>query len=155
MPPRWRGSGRRGSGCSGPAVKISFIRPNMTAVRSSDAMEPLVFAILAGLTPPDDEVTLFDERLEPIGCQEPADLVAITVETYNARNAYQIAARYRARGIPVVMGGYHATFLPDEALCYADAVVLGDAEGLWEQVVADAKAGRLRRIYRQEGQPAL
>jgi radical SAM superfamily enzyme YgiQ (UPF0313 family) len=136
-------------------VKITFIRPNMTAGRSSDAMEPLVFAILAGLTPPGVEKALVDERLEAIPYEKPTDLVAITVETYNARNAYQIAARFRAAGVPVVMGGYHVTFLPDEALRFADAVVVGDAEGVWEQVVRDARAGRLRRIYQHPRQPSL
>jgi radical SAM superfamily enzyme YgiQ (UPF0313 family) len=127
----------------------------MADMRSSDAMEPLVFAILAGLTPPDVETVLYDERLEPIPYNEPTDLVALTVETYNARRAYQITTHFRRRGVPVVMGGYHPTFLPDEALQFADAVVIGDAEGLWEQVVQDAQAGRLQRVYRQSGYPPL
>ncbi len=129
-------------------MKISFIRPNLADVRSTDAMEPLVFAILAARTPDDVEVTLIDERLEAIPYDEPTDLVAITVETYNARHSYQIAERYRKRGVPVVMGGYHPTFLPEEALRFADAVVVGDAEGVWEQVVRDAQDGRMQSIYR-------
>ncbi len=136
-------------------MKITFIRPNMSDMRSTDAMEPLVFSILGSLTPPNVEVDLVDERLESIPYDEPTDLVALTVETYNARNAYQIAARFRRRGIPVVMGGYHPTFLPQEALQYADAVVVGDAEGVWERVVRDAEGGRLQRIYRQQAQPPL
>ncbi|MBE7552467.1 MAG: B12-binding domain-containing radical SAM protein [Anaerolineales bacterium] len=136
-------------------MKITFIRPNLSDMRSGDAMEPLVFAILAGLTPPDVETVLYDERLEPIPYDEPTDLAALTVETYNARRAYQLAAQFRRRGVPVVMGGYHPTFMPDEALQFADAVVSGDAEGLWEQVVQDAQAGRLRRVYRQSGYPPL
>jgi radical SAM superfamily enzyme YgiQ (UPF0313 family) len=136
-------------------MRITFVRPNMGDFRASDAMEPLVFAVLAARTPPGVETALIDERLEPIPYDEPTDLVALTVETYNARHAYQIATRFRRRGVPVVMGGYHATFLPDEALHYADAVVVGDAEGLWEQVVEDARRGRLRRLYRQAGQPPL
>ncbi|HEX9924206.1 MAG TPA: cobalamin-dependent protein, partial [Anaerolineae bacterium] len=134
-------------------MKITFIRPNMSDMRSADAMEPLVFAILAGLTPAGVEMVLFDERLATIPFDEPTDLVAITVETYTARRAYQIAQQFRRRGVPVVMGGYHATFLPDEALQYADAVVVGDAEQLWPQLVADAQSGTLRRIYRQASQP--
>jgi radical SAM superfamily enzyme YgiQ (UPF0313 family) len=118
-------------------------------------MEPLVFAILADLTPPDVEVVLFDERVEPIPYDEQTDLVAITVETFTARRAYQIAGHYRERGIPVVMGGYHPTFVPDEALQYANSVVIGDAEGMWEQIVQDARAKNLRQVYRQEGQPSL
>jgi radical SAM superfamily enzyme YgiQ (UPF0313 family) len=136
-------------------MKITFIRPNLSNKRSADAMEPLVFAILAGLTPPDVELSLFDERLEPVPYDHPTDLVALTVETYTARRAYQIATQFRQRGIPVVMGGYHPTFLPQEALQYADAVVIGDAEGLWEQVVRDAQAGKLQQIYQQQKPPAL
>jgi radical SAM superfamily enzyme YgiQ (UPF0313 family) len=119
-------------------------------------MEPLAFAILAGLTPPDVKVAFSDERLEPtIPYDDHTDLVALTVQTFTARRAYQIAAQFRKRGIPVVMGGHHPTFMPEEALQYADAVVIGDAEGVWEQVVRDARLGRLQRIYRQQGQPPL
>jgi len=132
-------------------VKITFIRPNLRACRSRDAMQPLCFAVLKRLTPPDVETVLYDERLEDIPTDEPTDLVAMTVETYTARRAYQIAGAYRRRGVRVVMGGYHPTFLPRECLGYADAVVQGDAEGLWEQVVADARANRLRPIYRRDG----
>ncbi|MBW3540596.1 MAG: B12-binding domain-containing radical SAM protein [Planctomycetes bacterium] len=136
-------------------MKITFIRPNMFLKRSSDAMEPLCFAILKSLTPPDVETVLYDERLETIPCDEPTDLVAMTVETYTARRSYQIAAEYRRRGVPVVMGGYHPTFVPDEALQFADAVVLGDAEGIWEAVVEDARHNRLQTIYRQDEFPPL
>ena len=130
-------------------MKITFIRPNMYPVRSADAMTPLCFAILKGLTPPDVDTSFYDERLEPIPFDEPTDLVAMTVETYTARRSYQIANEYRRRGVRIVMGGYHATFLPDECLQYADAVVQGDAEGIWGRVVADARAGRLRPRYEQ------
>lgn len=93
--------------------------------------------------------------MEPIPLDEPTDLVAMTVETYTARRAYQIASAYRRRGVPVVMGGYHPTFLPDEALEFADAVVVGDAEGVWPRVLDDARRGRLQPVYRQEEFPAL
>ena len=118
-------------------------------------MEPLCFAILKSLTPPDVAADLFDERLEPLPFDIDTDLIAMTVETYTARRAYQVADRYRQRGIPVVMGGYHPTFLPDEALEHADAVVRGDAEGIWERVVADARAGRLQRCYESPEFPPL
>jgi radical SAM superfamily enzyme YgiQ (UPF0313 family) len=136
-------------------VKITFVRPNMYAMRSSDAMEPLCFAILKSLTPAEVETAFHDERLAPIPFDERTDLAALTVETYTARRAYQIAGEYRRRGVPVVMGGYHPTFLPEEALQFADAVVVGDAEGVWQEVVADARAGRLRKVYRQREFPAL
>ena len=136
-------------------MKISFIRPNMYDDRSSDAMEPLCFAILKSLTPPDIEVALFDERLEDIPLDHSTDLVAMTVETYTARRAYEIADHFRRRGIPVVMGGYHPTFLPDEALEHADAVVRGDAENIWGRVVKDARNGSLQRIYENAEFPSL
>jgi len=127
----------------------------MADVRSADAMQPLSLAILASLTPADVQLELMDERLEPIRFDAPTDLVAMTVETFTARNAYQIAARLRRRGIPVVMGGYHPTLLPEEALQHADAVVVGDAEGIWPEVVEDARAGKLRRVYQAAETPSL
>jgi radical SAM superfamily enzyme YgiQ (UPF0313 family) len=136
-------------------VKLTFIRPNLFDARSFDAMHPLCFAILKSMTPRDVETAFYDERLEPLPLDEPTDLVAMTVETYTARRAYQIATRYRRRGIPVVMGGYHPTFLPDEALQFADAVVVGDAEGVWPHVVEDARRGQLQRMYSQDEFPPL
>src|SRR4051812_26641332 len=102
-------------------MRITFVRPSITGQRSHDAMEPLVFAVLAGLRTPEDDVELFDERVEPVPTDRPTDLVAITVETYTARRAYQIASDFRRREVPVVMGGYHASLVPDEALRFADA----------------------------------
>ena len=136
-------------------MKITFVRPNLYADRSFDAMQPLCFALLKAMTPPDVATAFYDERLEAIPLDEPTDLVAMTVETYTARRAYQIAEAYRRRGVPVVLGGYHPTFLPEEALQFADAVVVGDAEGIWPRVVEDARRGRLQPIYRQDGFPAL
>ncbi|HZI29419.1 MAG TPA: hypothetical protein VFD64_14715, partial [Gemmatimonadaceae bacterium] len=72
-------------------MKISLVRPSMHGRRTSDAMEPLVFAILRALTPPDIEVVLHDERVEAVPLDEPTDLVAMTVETYTARRAFQLA----------------------------------------------------------------
>jgi len=134
-------------------MKITFIRPAMSAVRSSDAMQPLAFAVLAGLTQPDIELTLFDERIEAVDMEADTDLVAMTVETCTARRAYEIAGRYRKRGISVVMGGYHPTFLPAEALEFADSVVIGDAEGLWERVVDDVQKNQLQAVYKLSATP--
>jgi len=134
---------------------ITFIRPNLGDFRGTDAMEPLVFAMLAARTPDNVDISFYDERLEAIPTHLDTDLVAMTVETYTARRAYQIAAAYRRRGIKVVMGGYHPTLLLDEAARFCDAVVIGDGEGTWERVVRDAAAGRLERVYRQEKTMAL
>lgn len=136
-------------------VKIAFIRPNLYAGRSSDAMEPLCFAILKGLTPNDVETVLYDERLEEVPVDETCDLVAMTVETYTARRAYEIAASYRDRGIPVVMGGYHPTFLPEEVLLHADSAVKGDAEGVWPKIVEDARRGQLADFYCSDEFPSI
>lgn len=132
-------------------MHITFIRPNLGDFRATDAMEPIVFALLAGRTPVDVDIAFCDERLAPVPLEVSTDLVAMTVETYTARRAYQIAAHYRRRGVPVVMGGYHPTLLAEEAALYCDAIIIGDAEGVWEHVVEDARAARLSRVYRQEG----
>ena len=113
-------------------------------------MEPLVLAVLGSLTPPDWDINVLDDRLEPIDYDQPTDLVGITLETYTARRGYQIAAEYQRRGVKVVMGGFHATLWTDEVLQYADAVVVGPAEGSWPQVLQDFQAGSLQRLYRSE-----
>jgi radical SAM superfamily enzyme YgiQ (UPF0313 family) len=118
-------------------------------------MEPLAPAVLAALTPDDVKIRFYDDRMESIPYDEPADLVAITVETYTARRSYQIATEYRKRGIPIVMGGFHATLLPDEVAMYADAVVVGEAEGLWPRVIDDFRTGRLLRRYSSPVRPPL
>jgi radical SAM superfamily enzyme YgiQ (UPF0313 family) len=123
--------------------------------RSSDAFTPLALAILAARTPTDVAVQLFDERLEAIPADDCPDLAAITVETFTARRAYEIADAYRARGVPVVLGGYHPTALPEEALRHADAVVIGDAEGSWEALIDDFRQDRLQRIYSGGNQRTL
>lgn len=128
-------------------MKITFIRPHITSRRAADALEPLAFGILARLTPPDVELKLYDARIEPVPLDEPTDLVALTVETFTAKYAYQLAAQYRKRGVPVVMGGYHPTLLPEETLQFADAIAIGDAEAVWVQIVEDARAGKLQRVY--------
>lgn len=128
-------------------MKLTFIRPNMTATRSPSAMQPLAFAVLAGLTPPDIEMDLIDECLEPVPEKITTDLAAITVQTFTAARSYQIADRLRECGTPVVMGGYHPTFMPDEALCHADCVVIGEAEPVWKDLLNDFQSGKLKKIY--------
>src|SRR6185369_10129578 len=118
-------------------------------------MEALPAATLAGLTPPDIEVRFYDDRMETIPFDEPTDLVAISVETYTAKRAYQIASDYRRRGVPVVMGGFHASLCPAEVARHAEAVVCGEAEILWPRVLDDARHGRLEKFYRQTDRPSL
>jgi radical SAM superfamily enzyme YgiQ (UPF0313 family) len=116
--------------------------------RSSDGLPPLAMGILAARTPKEIDITFYDDKVEVIPNDDQPDLVAITVETFTARRAYDLAERYRSRGVPVVMGGYHPTFLPDEALQHADAIVVGDAEGSWEQLLHDFRNDHMQRIYK-------
>src|SRR5436190_15824963 len=106
-------------------------------------MQPLSMALLASLMPPDIEVRFYDDRLEDIPFDQPTDLVAMSVETFTALRAYKIARQFRARGVPVVMGGYHVTLIPEEAQREADAIIVGDAEPVWQQVIDDAIHHRL------------
>jgi len=115
--------------------------------RSTDGLPPMSMAVLAARTPENIEVTFYDDKIEVIPRDDQPDLVAITVETFTARRAYDLASQYRARGVPVVMGGYHPTFLPEEALQHADAIVIGDAEGSWERLLSDFGSGTLQRSY--------
>ena len=118
-------------------------------------MEPLPAATLAGLTPKDVEIRFHDDRMEEIPFDEPTDLVAISVETYTARRAYQIASGYRARGVPVVMGGFHASLCPEEVAGHAEAVVVGEAEESWPRLLDDFRHGTLQKFYRSAGRPSL
>lgn len=128
-------------------MKLSLVRPNLGDFRSSDAMPPLAMGILAARAPGWD-IAFYDEKAETLPSDDCPDLAALSVETYTARRGYAIADTYRARGVPVVMGGYHPTFLPEEALKHADAVVIGDAEGAWEELLQDFRSGSLKPRYR-------
>lgn len=118
-------------------------------------MEALPAATIAGLTPKDVEIRFYDDRMEQIPFDETTDLVALSVETYTAKRAYQIATEYRKRRVPVVMGGFHATLCPDEVAQHAEAVVCGEAELVWPRVVEDARENRLGKFYRQDGRTSL
>jgi radical SAM superfamily enzyme YgiQ (UPF0313 family) len=118
-------------------------------------MQPLSMAVLAGLTPPDVEVRFYDDRLEEVPFDEPTDLVALSVETFTALRSYKIARRFRARGVPVVLGGYHVTLLPEEAAREADALVVGDAEPVWRQLLDDARRRQLKPVYQGAGRRSL
>ena len=111
--------------------------------------------MIAALVPPDVEKSFYDDRLEPIPYDEPTDLVAISVETYTARRSYQIASEYRRRGVPVVMGGFHATLCPEEVMQYCESIVIGEAEELFPEVIDDYRHGRPRKTYQSNSRPEL
>ncbi|MBN2431525.1 MAG: B12-binding domain-containing radical SAM protein [Acidobacteria bacterium] len=104
---------------------------------------------LAGLTPPEWDVSIVDENLgSPDYTALPRpDLVGITAFTSQANRAYEVAAYFRGRGVPVVMGGIHATMCRDEVMAHVDAVVTGEAEDIWGEVLHDARQGNLRKWY--------
>ena len=110
---------------------------------------------LAALTPPEWQVAHVDEEAEEIDFAAQADLVGITFHTPSASHAYDIADRFRARGIPVVLGGPHVTLVPEEAAQHADAIFIGEAEGLWQQFLADFQTGRSKKFYQQTTIPTL
>lgn len=109
----------------------------------------LPLTVVAALTPREHAVRIVDENVEALDFDAPVDVVGITFMTALAPRAYQIAGEFRARGKTVVGGGYHATLVPQEAAAYFDAIVAGDAEGVWEQVLRDIETGNLRPIYSQ------
>jgi radical SAM superfamily enzyme YgiQ (UPF0313 family) len=116
---------------------------------------PMSLPVLASLCPPDAKIHLVDEHVEAVDLKEDADLVALSFMTAAAPRAYAVADSFRARKIPVVMGGMHPSALPNEAAHHADAVVVGEAETQWRQVLADFAAGKLRPLYDGAGHPEL
>jgi radical SAM superfamily enzyme YgiQ (UPF0313 family) len=118
------------------------------------SLPSLSLLTLAALTPPDVEVEYREVRDLAEGGALPMDydLVAITSLSAQVLEAYALAARYRAAGVKVVMGGLHVTVMPEEALGYCDAVVVGEAELVWPRVVEDFRRGGLQRVYRAEGE---
>lgn len=137
-------------------MHLTLIQPSVgrkadgTPYPSSWKMEPLGIATLAGLTPPGIRRAFYDDRFEPVDYEAPTDMVCLTVETYTARRSYQIADKFRERGIPVVLGGFHPTMVPDEAALHADAIVIGEAEPVWPEVLGDAARRRLKPRYAAE-----
>lgn len=152
-------SGPGGLFFGGHSMRLYLINPSnplvsLVHVRESRwnryrVWKPLSLLTIAGLTPPEWEVTIHDENLgaPDYDALPRPDLVGITAFTSQACRAYDLAAHFRRLGVPVVMGGIHATMCLDEALERVDAVVTGEAEGVWSQVLEDVKRGALKRRY--------
>lgn len=103
---------------------------------------------VAAVTPPDWEVSIADEYIAPIDFSQEPTCVGLSFMTAGAPRAYEIARSFRRRGIPVLCGGFHPSFLPEEALNHCDAVCIGDAEPSWPRMLRDVENNRLQRIYR-------
>lgn len=136
-------------------MHIKLISPRMT-LRPMDShykriLSPSVsLLVLAGLTPGEHRVEIADENTGPLETDDTPDLVGITVTVDTAPRAYAVADHYRGRGIQVVLGGIHASSVPDEALQHADAVCIGEAERVWPEILADAAEYALRPSYYAE-----
>jgi radical SAM superfamily enzyme YgiQ (UPF0313 family) len=139
-------------------MKLELIAPatqENNQKRKKAELPPLGIAMVAALTPPEVEVSLTDENVTAIDFQKETDLVGITALTITAQRAYEIADSFRARGAKVILGGIHPSILPEEAGQHADAVVIGEAEGIWSNLINDFKANKLQRVYRQVKLPSL
>lgn len=132
-----------------PAYEHPFISHSQRVIKNI-WFAHLTLTTLAALTPPDIDVQITDENVEPIDFQEDVDLVGITGMVMHAPRAYEIASRFRQRGIPVVMGGPHASSLPLEAKEHVDAVVIGEAENVWAGLIEDVKKGGLKPFYKAD-----
>ena len=128
---------------------VSIVKVKESRWNRYRVWKPLSLMVLAGLTPPEWEVSIVDENLEVPDYEAlpRPDLVGITAFTSQANRAYEVARRFRRQGVPVVMGGIHATMCLDEVMERVDSVVTGEAEAIWPQVLADARQGRLKRRY--------
>jgi len=127
-------------------INPSNIHKGLGNTRST-AWPPLNLPYLAALTPEHYQIEVIDENIEPFQFQQ-ADIVGITAYTSSVSRGYDIAQVYRQQGIPTVMGGIHVSMMPEEALNYCDAVVIGEAEGVWPKVLEDFEAGVMKKQYR-------
>lgn len=137
-----------------PAAEIVRVTRENPSVpdRAMLRFSVLPLTAVAALTPPEHEVRIIDENVEPVDLDADCDLVGLTFMTALAPRAYEIAHEFRSRGKIVVGGGYHPTLCPDEAARHFDSIVIGDAEGAWQRLLQDIGAGCLRNTY--SGAPA-
>jgi radical SAM superfamily enzyme YgiQ (UPF0313 family) len=132
-------------------IQPSRFRGTRLDRRSRRWLLGMTLPYVAALVPDGIDVRIKDDLLEEITFKEEADLVALTCMSHQAPRAYQLAAGFRRRGTPVVMGGFHATLAPDECQEHADALVLGEAEEAWPRLLRDFQAGRLAPRYQGQG----
>jgi len=134
-------------------MKILLITPHPNPKKSffnKFSYPCLTLQQIAAITPKEHSVEILDERYGSIDFNKKYDLVGISCLTYNSLRGYEIANEFRKRGIPVVLGGYHPTLLPDEAKQHADSIVIGEAELTWPQVIKDVENGTLKSFYKAD-----
>jgi radical SAM superfamily enzyme YgiQ (UPF0313 family) len=130
--------------------------PNGELIRFEHSISfPIGLVTLAALTPPNVDIIIRNEYVEDIDLDADVDLVGITGYTAQITRGYQLADEFRKRGASVVMGGIHVSLNPDEAERHADAIVIGEAEGIWDQVIEDFRTRRLKKRYIRQRYPDL
>ena len=132
------------------AANVPFLQKGLLSWKARAYSPPLNLCMVAAYTPGEWEVSITDECVESIDFERDVDLVGLTAFTNSAPRAYEIADAFRRRGVTVVMGGIHASTLPEEASDHCDAVVVGEAEGVWERLLNDFSNGCLEKIYQNE-----
>ena len=132
-------------------MKVELIAPKQSENGRKLFVPNLGLLTVGGLTPPDIEVSLTDENVEEINFDKEADLIGISVTTHVAVRAYEISDTFRKKGKSVVLGGLHPSAMPEEAIQHADSVVLGEAEGVWKDLLQDFKSGKLKKFYQSKG----
>jgi radical SAM superfamily enzyme YgiQ (UPF0313 family) len=134
-------------------MKILLISPTIDAEKRTNKglmMPQLALYILEGLTPRQHTIKIIEEETEDVDLDQECDLVAISCMTANAPRAYELCKSFKERGKTIVMGGVHPTILPDEALLHADSVVIGEAEGVWEELLEDFQQKALKKKYHNQ-----
>ncbi|HOZ55959.1 MAG TPA: radical SAM protein [bacterium] len=133
-------------------MKILLIAP-LVDINYGNVKELTIPALglymLQGLTPPQHQVKIVEEEMEDLNLDEECDLVGISCMTCTAPRSYELAKEFKKRGRTVVMGGVHPTIMPDEVLQHADSIIIGEAEGVWRQLLVDFAQGKLQRKYHQ------
>lgn len=137
-------------------MRVTMVLPALTEATSPffrpikySLFPPLGLATLAGYLPPDAQVTIHDEHVEPLALDDDTpDLAVIQVYITNARRAYALADAYRRRGVHVALGGLHVTSLPEEAAAHADTIFLGPGEDTWPRFLDDFARGTAGAVYR-------
>ncbi len=131
-------------------MRILLVYPTSRERYRKGFSPPLNTAQIAAITPAVHEVVIVNDAIDEIPYDEHFDLVGITSLTSQADRAYEVSTTFRERGVPVIMGGVHPTILPEDTLKHCDAVLIGDAETIWSEVLVDVENGRLRGVYRGE-----
>jgi len=126
-----------------------FISPHSRELFKTKKLNlmPLTIAYLAALMPEGSEIRLTDERTQDLDMAWPADLVLITVWTINSLRAYEIADKFRAKGVTVILGGPHCFFYGEEASAHGDAVAVGEGEVVLPQIFRDLADKKLKKFY--------